>query len=128
MQEREPLNIATIAAETMYNLWEMEYAQTGEMNLDSMMRRLKDLPAYSLTHAEILEQREGVELLALGMFFGASSNQAYQKNQSRLHQLSPETIDYQGQPEQIEQEITLRKKSNRNREDKNSDSFQLRLL
>lgn len=128
MQEREPLNIATIAAETMYNLWEMEHAQTGQMNLDGMMRRLKDLSAYSLTHAEILEQREGVELLALGMFFGASSNPAYHKNQSRMHQLLPETMDYQGQPEQIEEEIALRKKDNRNRKDRSSDSLQLRLL
>ncbi len=128
MQEREPFSFAIIAAETMYNLWEMEHAQAGQMNLDSMMRRLKDLSAYSLTHAEILEQREGVELLALGMFFGASSNPAYQKNQSRLHQLSPETIDYQGEAEQIEQEIILRKKGNRNREEKTSDSNQLRLL
>ena len=128
MQERKPFNFATIAAETMVNLWEMEYAQTGQMNIDGMMRRLKDLSAYSLTHAEILEEREGVELLALGMFFGASSSPAYQKNQSRLHQLSPETVDYQGQPEHIEQEITLRKKGNRSREDKSSDSFQLRLL
>lgn len=128
MHEREPLNFATIAAETMYNLWELEFAQTGQMNLDGMMCRLKDLSAYSLTHAEILEQREGVELLALGMFFGASSNAAYQKNQSRLHQLSAETVDYQGQPEHIEQEIALRKKSNPSKADKNSDSFQLRLL
>ena len=128
MREREPFSLATIAAETMYNLWEMEYAQTGQMNLDSMMRRLKDLSAYSLTHAEILEQREGVELFALGMFFGASSNPAFQKNQSRLQQLSPETIDYQGEAEHVEQEIILRRKGNRIREDKNSDSFQLRLL
>ncbi len=128
MQEREPFSFATIAAETIYNLWEMEYVQTGQMNLDTMMRRLKDLSAYSLTHAEILEQREGVELFALGMFFGASSNPAYQKNQSRLHQLSPETVDYQGQPEHVEQEIILRKKGNRNREEKTSDSNQLRLL
>ena len=128
MREREPFSFATIAAETMYNLWEMEYAQTGQMNLDSMMRRLKDLSAYSLTHAEILEQREGVELLALGMFFGASSNPAFQKNQSRLQQLSPETIDYQGEAEHVQQEIALRRKGNRSREDKNSDSFQLRLL
>lgn len=68
MQEREPLNIATIAAETMVNLWELEQSQTGQINLDNMMRHPKDLSAYSLTHAEILEQREGVELLALGMF------------------------------------------------------------
>lgn len=128
MQEREPFSFATIAAETMVNLWEMEYAQTGHINLDGMMRRLKDLSAYSLTHAEILEQREGVELLALGMFFGASSNPAFQKNQSRLQQLSPETIDYRGKPEQIEREIASRKKGKRRREDKSSDSFQLRLL
>lgn len=128
MGEREPFSFAVVAAEAMYNLWEMEYQQSGGVNIDGMMRRLKDLSAYSLTHAEILEQREGVELLALGMFFGASSNPAYQKNQSRLHQLSPETVDYQGEAEHIEQEIILRKKGNRNQEEKTSQSNQLRLL
>ena len=96
MREREPFNFATIAAEAMYNLWEMEHKQNGEINLDGMMCRLKDLSAYSLTHAEILDKREGVELLALGMFFGATSNPAYNKNQSRLQQLSQEVVDYHG--------------------------------
>jgi hypothetical protein len=39
-----------------------------------MMRRLKDLSAYSLTHAEIMDQREGVELLALARVFGMSTD------------------------------------------------------
>ena len=46
-------------------LLEAEHQQ-GERDLDAMMRRLKDLSDYSLTHAEIMDQREGVELLALG--------------------------------------------------------------
>ena len=48
------------------------------------MRRLKDLTAYSLTHAEIMVQREGVELLALAMFFGAASEPLFHKNQKLL--------------------------------------------
>ncbi|MBK8903079.1 MAG: hypothetical protein IPM53_17955 [Anaerolineaceae bacterium] len=94
----------------MYNLWELEIQQGNEIDLDAKMRRLKDLSAYSLIHAEILGQREGVELLALGMFFGASSNPAFLKNQVRLQQLSQEAVDYKGQAEHIEQEMALRKK------------------
>jgi hypothetical protein len=73
MQERERFDLATFAAEAMYNLWELEN-QRGELDLDEMIRRLKDLSAYSLTHTEIMDQREGVELLALAMFFGAASD------------------------------------------------------
>ena len=131
MGEREPFNLATIAAETMYSLWELEYRQEG-LALDAMMMRLKDLSAYSLTHAEIMEQREGVELLALGMFFGASSNPAFRKNQERLQLLSDETVSYEGQADLIEQEIALRKaggdnKGKGNTQDKEKSS-QLRLL
>lgn len=67
-RKQEPFSLAIIAAETMYNLWELDYLQGKAPNLDTKMRRLKDLSAYSLTHAEILEQHEGVELFALGMF------------------------------------------------------------
>ena len=129
MGEREPFNLATIAAETMYSLWELEYQQEG-LNLDAMMMRLKDLSAYSLTHAEIMEQREGVELLALGMFFGASSNPAFRKNQERLQLLSDEAASYEGQADLIEQEVALRQKggSRRNEKDGEAKSPQLRLL
>lgn len=102
---------AIAAAESMYNLWEMIHQQEA-LDLDAMMRRLKDLSAYSLTHAEITEQREGVELLALGMFFGATSHPQLHKNQGRLQLLSQETVDYQGQSEMIEQEVAWRKGSN----------------
>ena len=133
MREREPFSLATIAAETMYNLWELEIQQGNEPDLDAKMRRLKDLSAYSLTHAEILNQREGVELLALGMFFGASSNPAFLKNQARLQQISQEAVDYQGQAEHIEQEIALRKKLEKQKRgqkkiDGDDKPSQLRLL
>jgi len=42
MHERERYRLATTAAETMCNLWELS-DQQEELNLDQMMRRLKDL-------------------------------------------------------------------------------------
>ncbi len=109
MQEREHYHLAIITAETMYNLWELENQQ-GELDLDEMMRRLKDLSAYSLTHAEIMVQREGVELLALALFFGITSESRFQKNRGRLYLLSEETFAYQGQSEKIEQQVKERRK------------------
>ena len=50
MQEQERYNLAITAAETMYHLWELAHQQEA-LDLDGMMRRLKDLSAYSLTHA-----------------------------------------------------------------------------
>lgn len=108
MRERDYYGLATIAAETMYNLWELE-GQQRELNLDEMMRRLKDLSAYSLIHAEVMEQREGVELLALARFFGMSNDSRFQRNQERFGLLSEETLAYEGQAEVIEQEVALRK-------------------
>ena len=114
-------------AEAMYNLWELDHQQEGR-DLDQMMRRLKDLSAYSLTHAEIMAQREGVELLALAMFFGATSNPQFHKNQERLRSLSEETVAYQGRAEVVEQQITQRKKHKRGRKDSDDKPLQLRLL
>jgi hypothetical protein len=124
MREREHYHLAITAAETMYNLLELENQQR-ELDLDEIMQRLKDLSAYSLTHAEIMEQREGVELLALGMFFGAASDPLFQKNQERLSFLSEQTLAYQGQAEVIEQEVAQRKASvSRRRKDSNAQSLQ----
>ena len=108
MHERERYHLATIAAETMYNLWELSHQQE-EMDLDQMMRRLRDLSAYSLTHAEIMDQREGVELLALARFFGMSSDPRFQRNQERIGLVSEEVLAYPGQAEIIEQEVARRK-------------------
>lgn len=83
---------------------EMEYRQ-GQRDLDATMRRLKDLSAYSLAHADILDKRQGVELLALAMFFGLSSNSTYHLNQQRLAQLAPDTFAYQGDAEAIAAEM-----------------------
>jgi hypothetical protein len=120
--EREQSNykLATIAAEAMCFLLEAEYQQ-GERDLDAMMRRLKDLSAYSLTHAEIMDQREGVELLALGKFFGITSDRRFRQNQERLALLSEETYTYQGNAETIEQEVAVRRGKDSGQE-KNSDA------
>jgi hypothetical protein len=112
MQEHDRFGLAIVAAEAMYHLWELENQQE-EVDLDEMMRRLKDLSAFSLTHAEIMDQREGVELLALAMFFGATSNPRFHPNQERLSLLSEQTIAYQGRAEIIEQEIAKRKSQKR---------------
>ena len=120
MQEQERYHLATIAAETMSNLWELGYQQ-GDLDLDQMMCRLKDLSAYSLTHAEIMVQREGVELLALGRFFGMSSDSQFRRNQERLRLLSEEALAYQGRAEIVEQEVA-RRKAGASRREKISDT------
>lgn len=128
MREREQHDLAMTAAEAMYNLWELE-AQEEQVNLDGMMRRLKDLSAYSLSHAEILNQREGVEMLALAMFFGATSNPSFHRNQARLERLSEETIAYQGQAGVIEGEIAQRQTGRfKGSEDDRLRPRQMRLL
>ena len=120
MQERDHYHLATIGAETMCNLWELENRQ-GELDLDGMMRRLKDLSAYSLTHAEIMDQREGVEILALAMFFGMTSDPMFHINRERIGLLSEETLTYQGRAEVIEQEVAQRK-AGASRQEKGSNA------
>ena len=128
MGERERYVLASTTAETMYYLWELEYQQEG-LDPDAMMRRLKDLSAYSLTHAEIMEQREGVELLAIAMFFGATSNPAFHRNQERLRLLSEETVAYEGRAKTIEQEVAGRKATRSAKKEASDDTpLQPRLL
>ena len=109
MGERIRYKLAISTAEVMYVLLEAE-DQQGNCDLDALMRRLKDLSAYSLTHAEIMEQCEGADFLALAMFFGATSNPRYHKNQERIRLLSEETFAYQGHTETIAKEVAMRKK------------------
>jgi len=103
MREREHWVLADTFSEMMYALMELEH-QKAELNLDSKMRRLKDLSAYSLAH-DITYRKEGVELLALAKLFGLTSESRFQKNRERLNLLAKETIEYQGQAENIEGEI-----------------------
>ena len=129
MGEREPYDLTRTAAETMYQLWELAYQQ-GERNPDQMMRRLKDLSAYSLNHNLGMGQREGVEMLALGMFFGLTSNpQIRSRNQDRLGLLSEDTLDYQGRADVVGEQVARRKKdvAHQNKE-KDSNPLQPRLL
>ena len=109
MGERSQSELTFSFAELMYLVIEEEYHE-GQRDVDQMMRRLKDLSAYSLLHAEILTRREGVELLALGMFFSmASKKELHQRNQGRLQLISEETAAYQGRAELVEQQIAVRK-------------------
>ena len=127
MQEQFRNQMALMAAEAMYMLWELGH-QEDERDLDAMMRRLKDLSAYSLTHAEILDLKEGVEMLAIAMFFGATSNAQLHKNQERLKELSSETIVYQGNGRKVEQEIKARTKTTTAPQDESDNPPQPRLL
>jgi hypothetical protein len=129
MREREEsrFQLATIASEAMCFLMEAEYHE-GMRDLDAMMRRLKDLSVYSLTHAEIMEQREGIELLALGKFFGMSSDTRFRENQKRLRLLSEETLAYQGQAEAIEQEVAARRAGGPNQKRGREPGLQPRLI
>jgi hypothetical protein len=128
MWEVERYRLTKTAAETIYLLWEAQDQQEGQ-DLDAKMRRLKDLSAYSLTHAEILEQREVVELLAIAMLFGATSDTRLWPNQVRLRKLSPETIEYQGVAKKIELEVRQRTASDRSMtQKKNPGPQQPRLL
>ena len=123
MREREHYDVADTFSEMMWFLMEDEY-QKGEVDLDSKMRRLKDLSAYSLAH-DITYQREGVELLALAKFFGLTSESRFQKNRERLSLLAQETMEYQGKSENIEREIKERKRRTQSRP--KLDGLQLRL-
>ena len=95
---------AKMAAETMCLLWEL--LQPNTLDLDEMMCRLKDLSAYSLEHADIMVRREGVELLALGRFFGIGAG--YSKNQAWLGALDPATLAYSGSAENVILQIAKR--------------------
>ncbi len=108
-------------AEVIHLFLEAEY-QEGRCDVDAMFRRLKDLSAYSLEQAEILDQREGLELLGLAMFFGMSSNPDLGDNQHRLSLLSQEALSYKGRQENIVEEVAGRKAEKPYRPDKNSDS------
>lgn len=76
-----------------------------------------------------MDQREGVELQALAMLFGATSDPALHCKQERLQLLSEETVAYDGQAEVIEQEVARRKVvSSARKEDSYNKPLQPRLL
>jgi len=75
---------------------------------------------------DIAYRKEGVELLALAKFFGLTSESRFQKNRERLDPLARGTIEYQGQAENIEQEIKERGK--RTPPESGPDDLQPRLL
>lgn len=127
MVERDHYDLTRMAAETMYNLLELQW-QAGELDLDAMMMRLKDLSAYSLSNADIQERRQGVELLALGMLFGMSSDTRYQGNQARLQPLAEETVLYKGQAERIAEEIHEQARTRRSTDTHPHTDAQDRLL
>ena len=126
MGERIQYELAINTAEVMYALIDAEY-QRGERDLDEMMRRLKNISAYSLTHAEIMDQREGPEMLALAMFFGFTSDSRFHHNQKRIGTLSEETLAYPGQSKIVEDEVA-RRMSQKSHRKKDSNPDQPRLF
>jgi hypothetical protein len=119
MGEREYFELSMITAEIMYSMLEDEY-RLGKGDLDMFMHRLKDLSAFSLIRAEILELREGVEMLSLAMFFGITSDSRYHQNQDRLGLLSSESLEYQGDSLIVESEIAQRKAASVSRQECNT--------
>lgn len=124
MPERERFHyeLAVASAITMHTIMEAEYQQ-GRRDMDASFRRLKDLSAYSLTHAEILYQQEGPELLALGMLFGMTDIPTLKANQERIQDLSPEVFEYRGRPEIIEKEVALRNEQRTPQKENNRSSL-----
>lgn len=108
---------AMIAAETMCGLYELQIL-SGEIDLDAKLKRLKDLGEYALENADILDRREGVEMLAIAMLFGMSSNSAYAKNYTRLSEVSAETLSYKGDGDTIKKQIKRREAKAKQREKK----------
>lgn len=128
MAEDFHYQLARTTAETMYMLWELDHQDRGR-DLDAMMRRLKDLSAYALIHAEIMEQREGPEMLAIAMFFGMTSDERFHKNQERLQELSKGVIVYEGSAEVVKEEVKARKgRKSGGRPDDDDSPSQPRLL
>ncbi len=127
-RERFQYELAMASAITMHSIMELEL-QEGRRDMDASFRRLKDLSAYSLTHAEILYQREGPELLALGMLFGMTDVRHLKVNQVRLQDLSPEALEYVGRPEIVKHKVAKRKERvSSQRENKPVSPLQRRLL
>lgn len=61
-ETQEHWKLADSLSEMMYALLDAEYRER-RLDLGSSMRKLKDLSAFSLPHAEVKAQREAVELL-----------------------------------------------------------------
>ena len=76
--------------------------------MDWVFMRFKDLKAYSQEHAEIMDQREGMELLGLGTFLGMSNNPHLRDNQQHLRLLTEEALANEGRKENSAADIRSR--------------------
>ncbi len=107
---------------------EEDYDQ-GRRNVNGMFIRFKALSAYSQERAEIMDQREGMELLGLGMFLGMSINPHLRDNRQRLRPLSEEALANEGRKKNSVADIAGRKDGKTARPDKDDNSpVQRRLL
>ncbi|MEW5946559.1 MAG: hypothetical protein AB1742_10215 [bacterium] len=69
----------------------------GLLNYDDMMVELKELLAYSLTHADALYSAKGLRLLSLAAFFGmpfAGDEFDFSRNAWRRDRLSDRALKY----------------------------------
>ena len=70
----------------------------GLLNYDEMMIELKELGAYSLTHADILYSAKGLRLFSLAAFFGmpfADESFDFSRNAWRRNKLTGRALEYQ---------------------------------
>ena len=70
----------------------------GLLDYDEMMIELKELGAYSLTHADVLYSAKGLRLLSLAAFFGmpfADESFGFSRNAWRRDKLSECSLGYQ---------------------------------
>ena len=101
MGERIQYELAINTAEVMYALMDAEY-QHGERDLDEMMRRLKNISAFT-------------------------SDSRFHHNQKRIGTLSEETLAYPGQSKIVEDEVA-RRMSQKSHRKKDSNPDQPRLF
>ncbi|HOY64899.1 MAG TPA: hypothetical protein PLS19_09140 [bacterium] len=69
----------------------------GLLDYDEMMIELKELGAYSLTHADVLYSAKGLRLLSLAAFFGmpfAGDEFDFSRNAWRRDRLSARSLEY----------------------------------
>ena len=70
----------------------------GLLDYDEMMIELKELGAYSLTHADIIYSAKGLRLLSLAAFFGmpfAGDSCDFSRNAWRRDKLTNSSLEYQ---------------------------------
>lgn len=101
-----------------YLLYLLDYDKRENSGLASdeygrMFRRLKDLCAYALEHADVLDRRQGLELIALSRFYGMGFLGDVDQNSDlfmeRRRKVPEDAYAYEGDRQAIIEEIKQRR-------------------